>query len=409
MPYKTLLILTVIFTLQSCHIGRYFTRNFANITDHKIFPYTPMSSSDTPFTFEAGKASLDSLRLRNEDGDMLLFDDYLAQTRTTAFLVIKNDSILFENYYRGYETSDISNIFSVSKSVTALLVGIAIDEGYIKSVHDPITDYIPELKEGAAEFQQLTIEHLLHMRSGLDFQEKYTSPFADVARLYYGTHQLKQIKNLTFKYPPNTKKQYQSVCTSILGIAIERATQQKLGHYLEQKIWQPLGMEHDASWSVDDKKHQSPKAFCCINTTARDLAKIGRLYLQKGQWQGQQIVSEAWIKKCTTPYVENSGYQYQWYSMRSFVTENNKRLSFTSEAQTKEAIRERQLTYSIPYHNEDKDEWYIKRYKEDYFANGILGQYIYVNPTNNTIIIRLGEKRDDNYLRIFSIIANNLI
>ncbi len=223
------------------------------------------------------------------------------------FPFIRNDSILFERYYRGYDRKRVSTIFSVSKSITSLLVGLAVDDGSISSVRDPITRYIPELKGRDQKFEQLTLENLLNMRTGLKFKESYLNPFGQMARHYYGGNQLGKIKKLKFESEPGIKFEYQSVSTALLGIAVEKSTGMQLAKYLEEKIWIPLGMEYGASWSLDDSKHRVAKAYGGLNTTALDLAKIGRLYLRHGNWEGKQIVSEDWVDKSTIPNEQSNG------------------------------------------------------------------------------------------------------
>ena len=225
-------------------------------------------------------------------------------------------------------------------------MGIAIDEGIIENVNDPITTYIPELSEANPTFDKLTLEHLLNMRSGLKFEETYSSPFDEVSKLYYGKKQLKQISKYEFIHEPGTHHEYQSVNTTLLGIAIERASGQELGKYLEKKLWIPLQMENPATWSVDDNTNRNTKAFCCLNTTAIDLAKIARLVLNNGKFNGKQIVSEQWISQIRTPDTNNDCYQYQWYSIDC---------------------------------------------SDNFMAIGILGQEIFVNPKEDLIIIRLGK------------------
>lgn len=291
----------------------------ADIDDHKIFPYTEVNTGEHTFYFKDGSNTdaarkLDSLTF-SVKGQRYVMDQVLDDySETTAFLVIKNDAIVFEKYYEGYKRDSISNIFSVSKSVTSLLVGIALEEGKLESVHDPITKYIPELNEADSTFKSLTLEHLLDMRAGLEFDETYSSPFDEVSRLYYGKKQLKQISKMEFNYEPGTHHEYQSVCTTLLGIAVERVTEMQLGKYLEAKLWIPLEMENPATWSYDDEKNKNTKAFCCLNTTAIDLGKIARLMIHKGEYKGQQIVPRAWVEKLVTPNKGNDCYQYQWYS-----------------------------------------------------------------------------------------------
>lgn len=357
----SLLILALflfILSFQSCHIGRMIRYYKADIDDHKIFPYTEVNTGEKTFYFKDGTNSkyakrIDTLTVVRKNGKISIKEALDKQSETTAYLIIKNDSIISENYFEGYKRDSISNIFSVSKSVTSLLLGIAIDEGIIESVNDPITKYIPELSEANNKFNKLTLEHLLNMRSGLKFDETYSSPFDEVSKLYYGKNQIKQIKKMKFEHEPGTVHNYQSVCTTLLGIAIERVTNKELGKYLEEKIWKPLQMENPATWSVDDNKRRNTKAFCCLNTTVIDLAKIARLYLNKGQFNGQQIVSKQWIEKSVIGNTNNDCYQYQWYSNEC---------------------------------------------GEDFYALGILGQIVFVSPKEKIIIVRLGKSSSNFYL-----------
>ncbi|WP_170141616.1 serine hydrolase domain-containing protein [Tenacibaculum lutimaris] len=365
---KKIVLLLTVMCLQSCHIGRMIRYYKADIDDHKIFPYTEVNKGNETFYFKDGTNSELAKRITNisftEKGKDYVIDDYLdKETETTAFMVIKNDSILYEKYYEGYKRDSISNIFSVSKSVTSLLMGIAIDEQIIESVNNPITKYIPELSKANKTFDKLTIEHLLNMRSGLKFSETYSNPFDEVSKLYYGKNQIKQISKLEFIHEPGTFHDYQSVCTTLLGIAIERASGKQLGKYLEEKLWKPLQMENNATWSLDDMVRKNTKAFCCLNTTAIDLAKLARLVLNKGKFNGKQIVSDKWVEKLTKANKTNDCYQYQWYSYEC---------------------------------------------SDDYYALGILGQIVYIVPNEDLIIIRLGKSSDKMFLsEIKDVVSNN--
>ncbi len=352
---KLILITIALLSLQSCQYGRMIYYYTADIDDHKIFPYTKVNTGTEQFHFIEAKQSalatkINELTFGVKNKRYSLTETLDKFTETTAFLVIKNDSIVYENYFEGYKRDSISTIFSVSKSVTSLLVGIAVEEGKITSVHDPITKYIPELSEANATFNKLTIEHLLNMRSGLKFRETYSNPFDEVTKLYYGRNQLNVIKKLKFIHQPGEKHEYQSVCTAMLGIAIERATNKQLGKYLEEKLWIPLGMENNATWSYDGERNKNAKAFSGLNTTAIDLAKIARLMIHKGKFNGKQIVTEEWVNNCVTPNKNNDYYQYQWYGFKN---------------------------------------------SDDIFAIGILGQEIYFNARKNLTIIRLGKSWTD--------------
>ncbi len=402
-------MMTFCFAISSCHVGRFITKNYANITDHKIFPYTEINSSATSTEYKIAKSEdLANLTFTTKKGELKLDDFLRKKTSTTGFLVVKNDTIIFENYYRGYTKSDISNIFSVSKSITGLLIGIALDDGLIKSTNDPVTDYILELRDADPGFQKLKIKHLLEMRSGLDYTESYGSPFSHMAKLYYGLDQVGQIKKLKFESEPGSHYRYQSVSTAILGMVIESASGKELGAYLEEKIWQPMKMEHDASWSLDDKKNRSTKAYCCLNLTARDLAKIGLLMQNKGRWNGAQIVSEEWIEKTIDPDWDNGCYQNQWYNVKTAAQVNNLTLLYDSRQEAEKAANQLELPAYDIRRSAELNKYYIFLCTNEYYGHGILNQYLYINPEKGVTIVRLGEKWDRNYIPILRKIAMSL-
>jgi CubicO group peptidase (beta-lactamase class C family) len=352
--YRSLFFISILLTLlPACHVGRYFYYNFAGINDYKKFPQVPVENGGEVFYFHESDQEIEPLLplgfIENEKD--LSFDEFLDKKKTVAFIIIRNDSILYERYFDNYADSSIIQPFSISKVFASALTGIAIDEGYIESTEQPITDFIPELLENDPAFKKIRIEDLLNMRSGIKFNEGYTNPFADMAKYYYGTNLTKYITKLKIEGPPDQSYNYISVNSLLLGMAIERATGRQLNEYLQEKIWIPLGMEYDATMNVDSKKDNQTKVFCCVNARTRDFARFGRLYLNKGNWNGQQIVPELWVEKSMTIIndsrdSQNYPYTYQW------------------------------------------------RVKEDgaIFAKGVLGQYIYVDPAKKIIIVRLGKK-----------------
>jgi len=329
--------------LASCQLGRFVFYNFADIKDHKKFQSRPLTADTSPFNFQTTNSGKFPKELYG-----IPFDKYLDDNKTVAFLIIRNDTIQYEKYFNGYDKQSIVPSFSMAKSVTSILIGCAIDEGLIKSVDEPITNYIPELKKNG--FDKVTIKHILQMTSGIKFNESYVNPFGDAATFYYGLNLRKEIKKMKLKTEPGKMFEYVSGNTQLLGLVLERSLRNKtITSYLQEKIWTPLEMEYDASWSIDRKKNGLEKTFCCLNARARDFAKIGRLYKNKGNWNGKQIVSQKWVDESTKPdTTEGSAdfYKYQWW---------------------------------LPTPN------------EDFMAEGILGQFIYVNPTKDLIIVRLGK------------------
>jgi len=346
----TFLILLTL-ACSSCTVGRFVVYNFANITDHKKFPSRPLVSGETKFQFEVDtvvKTPKTMTVVRRNRVDSLSFGEALESLNSVAFLIIQNDTKRYEEYFQGYSEESVIASFSMAKSVTSILIGCAIDDGLIQSVDEPVTSYIPELADHG--FDKVSIKHVLQMTSGLKFNESYINPFGHAASYYYGRRLEKKTLNLKLKEEPGQGFDYVSGNTQLLGIILERALKTKtVTEYFQEKLWTPLEMEYDGSWSIDRKNDGIEKTFCCINARARDFAKIGRLYLNKGNWNGTQIVSEQWVDESTqvdTSDGSSRGYQYQWW---------------------------------------------LPSTKGDYMAQGILGQYIYVNPSKNLIIVRMGK------------------
>jgi CubicO group peptidase (beta-lactamase class C family) len=358
-----LIILVTVFNLTSCKFARFVIYNFADIKDYKKFPKRELKTNDNKFYFETAKNQEISKKI-SFDKEFSSFEEYLEKNKTVAFLIIRNDTIQYENYFKGYDETSIVASFSMAKSVLSILVGCAINDGLIKSVDEPVTNYIPELKENG--FDKVTIEHLLQMTSGLDFNESYYNPFGDAATYYYGRNLRKSISKAKLKREPGTSFEYVSGSPQILGLVLEKALKDKtITEYLQEKIWSQIGMEYNASWSIDKKKNGLEKTFCCINARTRDFAKIGRLYLNNGNWNGKQIVPETWVKQSTRVDTENGSASYYQY------------------------------------------QWWLPTLSGDYMAKGILGQFIYVNPDKNLIIVRLGKSYGDtNWSGLFVRIAN---
>lgn len=351
-----IVVLALVFT--SCQVGRFIFYNFADINDHKKFQSRPLTAPELSFHFETTNAGKFPKQLNG-----VSFDQYLEDNNTVAFLIIKNDTIQYEKYFKGYDKQSIVPSFSMAKSVTSILIGCAIDEGLIKSVDEPVTHYIPELTKNG--FEKVTIKHLLQMTSAIDFNESYINPFGDAASFYYGLNLRKEISKMKLKGEPGRRFEYVSGNTQLLGLVLERSLKGKtVTTYLQEKLWTPLGMEYDASWSIDRKKNGLEKTFCCLNARARDYAKIGRLYKNKGNWNGKQIVSQKWVEESTkldTAEGSVDFYQYQWW---------------------------------IPNPN------------EDFMAQGILGQFIYVHPAKDLIVVRLGKNEGKaNWWSIFTSLA----
>lgn len=357
------LLLLAGFGLSGCLVGRFLVYNFADIKDYKKFPSRPLTPSAAPFRFVVSPDSIEpKLHLTDSDPGQALAS-LLQKNKTVAFLIIRRDTIIYERYFRKYGPDKVVPSFSMAKSVTSALIGCAIADGLIRSIDDKVEDYLPELK--GRPLEGVTIRHVLQMTSGIRFNESYINPFGDAAKYYYGRHLRRYVAHMKPAKAPGTSFEYHSGNTQLLGVILDRVLKGKtITAYLQEKIWTPLRMEYPASWSIDKRKNGMEKTFCGINATARDFAKFGRLYLKNGNWEGKQLVPEAWVKASTVSDRSVGGvsfYQYQWW---------------------------------------------IPSKKGDFMAEGILGQFIYVDPKSETIIVRLGVNEGDvDWERIFQSLA----
>lgn len=417
--------------LSSCTVLTRSIRYWdADIDDYKVFDTYEFKENETKCHFVKNNSNkLDSLQLnfKRKGISYKKLKPLLKTTTTRAFIIIQNDSVIFEKYFNGYKREDISTVFSVSKSVTSLLVGIAIDEGYISNVNDPVTKYIDELNSSAPRFKQLTIKNLLNMRSGIKFDESYENPISKMGQLYYGTNQLEKIKRMRFNCEPGTKYEYQSVSTALLGIVLEKATGKNFAKYFEEKVWKPLGMENRASWSFDDKKHRSAKAYCGLNISAIDLAKIGQLYLKNGKYHRKKIVSEDWVRQTLTPNIQNQCYQNQWYSYSGCGTDSLGNRYFNDSITATKVWKERyskkypdhvifkveKKNYRKKYRNnlwKDNSEykWRLNLCTGQYYALGIMKQVLFIDPQKKIIMVRLGDYGEIEYVDLMWKISNLL-
>ncbi len=332
------------------------SNNFAHMD--QIFPARTIHKSTTPYTFAENPTSIPTTYPYENETRML--NEFLVRSKTTGFLVIKDDAIVFEEYFQEYSDTTKATSFSVAKSFVSTLVGLALEDGLIESVHDPIIQYLPELK--GSGFDGASIANILQMSSGIDFSEAYDDESTDAFKVYDRMFiNMEPIDDIAASYgsraTPGTEFYYASINTQVLGMLVRAVTGQDLTTYLEQKLWQPLGMENDATWLLD--MYGTEVSFYGLNATLRDFAKLGLLYLHKGQFNGQQIISESWVSQATTPdtaflqpgKIDNDwGYQYQW--------------------------------------------WVPRDSHGDFAAIGIWGQMIYVNPQANVVIVKTSADKD---------------
>ena len=243
----------------------------------------------------------------------------------------------------------------MAKSIVSALLGKAIQDGYIKSLDQPIGDFFEKYAH-----TKTTVGDLSSMASGLDWTEHYTSPFSVTARAYYDDDLAETILNQKISEKPGQSFKYLSGSTQLLGMVIEKATGQKMANYAAQSFWQPMGFEKGALWQVDDKEHELAKAYCCISSNARDFARFGKLYKDYGTWNGTQIIDSSFVATSIKPRFKNSpeyGYGF----------------------------------------------WLSNHLGKDMFVmRGILGQYVITIPGDDVIIVRLGHQRAPEIENSFS-------
>jgi CubicO group peptidase (beta-lactamase class C family) len=273
---------------------------------------------------------------------------------TTAFLVFKNDSLLFEKYWDGTDEHTKTNTFSMAKSFCAMLVGKAIEEGYIKNLDQKVGDFIPEFNEG--KNAELTIRHLMQMASGIPYGESYGNPFGFMAKAYFGKDLIKETLKYKVVEQPGTLWNYEGGNTILLGMIIKKATGRTVSDYFFQKIWSCIGAEESAHWNLD-RAGGMEKTFSGFYATARDYARVGKLYEHSGVWGIDTILPPAFVQECITPngIKDETGEPCTWYGLH----------------------------------------WWLGNYNgEPFFScRGMRGQYIAVVPSLNLIMVRTGHEQ----------------
>jgi CubicO group peptidase (beta-lactamase class C family) len=363
----------ILFIIVSCILfpPEYIYRSIINqegkTTDYLFFPERIIAKSAKPYHYQYNiDSSFNDLdvqytvkgKLQNKPLDSLA-----ESNDTTSLIVVHDDAVVYEEYFNGYNKDSINTSFSTVKSIDSLLVGMAIDDGLIESETQPIIEFIPEFK--GTEFADITIKDLLLMRSKIKYWEGGLW-FGDNAKTYY----YPDLRDLALHHMHidenyNGQFLYNNYHPLLLGIILERCTGMSVSEYFQEKIWDKIGAENDASWSLDSEKSRFEKMESGLNFKSVDFAKIGCMLLHRGKWNGQTCISEDWLDRsivAAEPLDQSDiGYQYMWYS---FANEKG---------------------------------------GYDYFAHGNHGQYLYISPENNTVIVRTGteEGEIDMWIAVF--------
>jgi len=248
-------------------------------------------------------------------------DAYMNNQRAASLIVIQNGKIRLEKYGLDFCADGRWTSFSVAKSFTSTLVGAAIKEGYIRSIDDKVSTYIPDLK--GSVYDDVTIRQLLTMTSGVKWNEDYADPKSDVA--LFNAHKAEPGVDVTISYmrklkreaPPGTKWVYKTGETNLIGVLVSQATQKNLSEYLSEKIWQPFGMQQSASWLLGPTGHEI--SGCCMQASTRDFARFGLFILEGGKAGGKPVLPDGWIAAATSKQTDTTrpgyGYGYQWWTL----------------------------------------------------------------------------------------------
>lgn len=285
------------------------------------------------------------------NGSSIALAQFLVNTHTNALLVVQRGQLVHESYAPGLGRDTVFPSYSVAKSMLSDLVGVAVQEGKISSLDDPVRKYLPDLP---VEFGDLRVGALLNMQSGIHVDEKYDSAFSQIAYMYITTDLKRFVRGLgSTRRVPDEGFVYRSVDYLLLGMVLSAATGEPLNRYLQTRLWQPMGAEYDASWSVDSTAGGVEKSFCCINARAIDFAKYGLLHLRQGRANGKQILPAAWMARPAESGVADADFAYGrgWWLPRRPALSNG----------------------------------------QDYTAIGIHGQYVYIDPLSDTVIVKLSD------------------
>lgn len=345
----SIILSLIAFLTGNKHLFSVIRHNFPGIDDYKIFSNRKIRKSEQPKAWKITK-EYNTIRLSSR------LRKKLEQLRSIAFLVIRDDSILYEEYWEGYGPDSISNSFSMAKTYVGVLTGVALKNGFLQSLDQPVADFIEEFKKDNR--RDITIRHLITMSSGLNWKESYINPLSVTSRGYYGDDIIKTCLRLRPVEKPGSLFEYRSGDTQLLAMVLEKATGMNLSQNMEQYLWRPTGTEHDAYWSLD-RIYGMEKAYCCLNSNARDFARLGKLFLHNGIWEGKQLLDPDFVKESLRPA----------------------------------PLTDKVTGQKIDYYG--YSWWLLPEYKgyRIFYARGILGQYVIVIPQKKLIITRLGRKR----------------
>ena len=293
--FSTVYVLNLEYFIKGIRVVYLNGQTTVFIDDLKYFDYETIKANDEKFPWNESENLVDTFSDE--------FEQINKEFGTVAYIVIHKDTIIAEKYYKGYSSNSSSNSFSMAKTLVSMMMGKALELGYINSLDDKVVDYIPELKGEFAS--DVRIIDLATMTSGLDWDEGTSDPFSPVAKQYFVSDVEELMLNQPIIEKPGEKNHYSSGNTQLLSILIERASGIKTDKFFENEIWSKINPDNDAYWQVDSKKKGNIKSFCCFHSNARDFSRLGKLYLNYGNWNGNQIIDSAFVKSSMKPFLDD--------------------------------------------------------------------------------------------------------
>lgn len=360
-------------------ITKYFLTMNERVEVHRVAP------SSKPVFLQRSAASVIIPEHFMSRGEKIHTESYLEETGSTGMMILRSGAIAYQRYWQGMRPEDTHISFSVAKSFTSALIGIAIDEGLIESVDDPVTRYVPSLAGSA--YSDATLADCLQMSSGSSFDENYAEPGSDIFRYMQhfalGRSSAGFIAELGSGREPGSFNKYNSMDAQVAGMVLRAALGDKtIAEYMQEKLWEPIGAQYEAQWLVDGDGMEL--ALGGLNATLSDYARFGQLFLQRGSWRGKEVIPASWVELSTTPHAAHLmpgrdnplsskpyGYSYLWWTP-------------------------------------------IEPFGGDFLASGIYNQYIYINPAKQLVIAKTTanphfgsdpEAYKEKYIDLFQAIA----
>lgn len=362
-----LLVFCVLFTWRP-ELIRVVRYQVPDANTYKAYPQMVIHPSDSAFHFVKARAmrnDLDTLSVLDDGDSLVSFKDYLRIGKINLFMVIRNDTVIYERFDQGYSDHTLTTLFSVGKTMVSIMLGKALENGKIRSLDDRLLQYVPELKSNPA-FKEITLRNLMTMKSGLEFIDTnggYIQAFlSDEGKYYYTEDIKKELLKIKLVNTPGTVWKYKSIDAFLLTWALENATGQKVSKYFQEQFWTKIGTAYPASFGLDHPGGLANTASR-FQATAIDLAKVGRLYLKNGVFNGHQVISKEWVKRS---------------------------LNINGESPVTSKGWQRTTQHYL---------WWIPEQgvNGDFAAEGMRGQRLYIDPLTNTIIVQFAFRGAGDY------------